>query len=94
MAQKYLKIRLTQFIICKYSLTNKYRQLVNVISAVFKYMAKQAMDCRNMVRVKVWHTQTTVWLLKNYSQCILMYYTRILLLDLTYSHIMVVVRET
>jgi len=84
MAQKYLKIRLTQFIICKYNLTNKYRHLVNVISAVFKYMAKQAMDCRNMVRVKVWHTQTTVWLLKNYSQCILMYYTRILLLVVKY----------
>jgi len=25
-------------------------------------MAKQAVDCRNMVRVKVWHTHTTVWL--------------------------------
>jgi len=30
------------------------------LSAVFKYMAKQAVDCRNMVRVKVWHTHTTV----------------------------------
>jgi len=37
-----------------------------------------------MVRVKVWHTHTTV-LLKNYSQRILTYYTRILLLDLTYG---------
>jgi len=27
------------------------------LSAVFKYMAKQAVDCRNMVRVKVWHPQ-------------------------------------
>jgi len=35
------------------------------LSDVFKYMAKQAADCRNMVRVKVWHTPTTVWLLKN-----------------------------
>ena len=32
------------------------------LSAVFKYMAKQAVDCRNMVSVKVWHTHTTVWL--------------------------------
>jgi len=47
------------------------------LSAVFKYMAKQAVDCRNMVRVKVWHTHTEVWLLKNYSQRILTYYTRI-----------------
>jgi len=28
-------------------------------------MAKQAVDCRNMVRVKVLHTHTTLWLLKN-----------------------------
>jgi len=62
------------------------------LSAVFKYTAKQAVDCRNMVitvylkyTVKVWHTRTTVWLLKNYSQRILTYYTRILLLDLTYG---------
>jgi len=55
-----------------------------LLSAVFKYMAKQAVDCRNMVRVKVWHTHTTVWLLKNYSQRSLTYYTPILLLDLTY----------
>jgi len=36
------------------------------MSAVFnfKYMAKQAVDCRNMVTVKVWHTHTTVSLLK------------------------------
>ena len=34
------------------------------LSTVFKYrpMAKQAVDCRNMVRVKVWYTHTTVWL--------------------------------
>jgi len=38
--------------------------------------------------VKAWHTKTTVWLLKNYSQRILTYYTRILLLDLTYGRIM------
>jgi len=43
------------------------------LSAVFKYMAKQAVDSRNMVRVKVWHTHTTVWLVKNYSQRILTY---------------------
>jgi len=71
------------------------------LSAVFKYMAKQAVDCRNMVRVKLWHIHTTVWLLKNYSQHILTYYahilllvvnkynTRILLLDLTYGRTMV-----
>jgi len=58
------------------------------LSAVFKYMAKQAVDCRDMVTVKVWHTHTTVWLLENYSQCILTYYTRILLLDLTYGRTM------
>jgi len=58
------------------------------LSPVFKYMAKEAVDCRNMVRVKVWHTHTTVWLLKNYSQRILMYNTRILLLDLTYGRTM------
>jgi len=28
-------------------------------------MAKQAVDCRNMVVTVVWHTRTTVWLLKN-----------------------------
>ena len=59
------------------------------MSAVFNSMPKQALDCRNMVRVKVWHTHTTVWLLKNYSQRILTYYTRILLLDLTYGRTMV-----
>jgi len=42
-----------------------------------------------MVRVKIWHTHTTVWLLRNYSQRILTYYTRILLLDLTYGRIMI-----
>ena len=51
-------------------------------------MAKQSVDCRNMVRVKVWLTHTTVWLLKNYSQRILTYYTRILLSDLTYGRTM------
>jgi len=51
-------------------------------------MAKQAVDCRNMVRVKVRHTHTAVWLLKNYSQHILTYNTRILLLDLTYGRTM------
>jgi len=55
------------------------------LSAVFKYTAKQAVVCINMLRIKVWHTHTTVWLLKNYIQRILTYYTRILLLDLTYG---------
>ena len=64
------------------------------LSAVFKYMAKQAVDCRNMVRVKVRHTHTTAWLLKNYSQRILTYYTRNLLLDLTYGRTMVGVAIT
>ena len=54
------------------------------LSAVFKYMAKQAMDCRNMVVTVLWHTHTTVWLLKDYSQRILTYYTSILLLVVTY----------
>ena len=63
------------------------------LSAVFKYMAKQAVDCRNMVRVKVWHTHTTVWLLRNYSQRILTYNTRILLLDLTCDGTMDVGRQ-
>jgi len=53
------------------------------LSAVFKYMAKQVVDCRNMVVTVVWHTHTTVRLLKNYSQRILTYNTRILLSDLT-----------
>jgi len=43
-----------------------------------------------MFRVKVWHTDTTVWLLKNYTQRIVTYYTRILLLDLTYGRTMAV----
>jgi len=30
------------------------------LSAVFKYMTKQAVDCRNMIRVKVWHTHCLV----------------------------------
>jgi len=72
------------------SLTNKYRKLVNAIVSCFQVMAKQAVDCRNMVRVKVWHTHTTVWLLKNYSERILTYYTRILLLDLTYGRTMII----
>jgi len=56
------------------------------LSAVFKYMAKQAVvDCTNMVRVKVWHSHTTVWLRKNYGQRILTYYTRILLLVVKYA---------
>jgi len=50
-------------------------------------MAKQAVDCRNMLRVKVWHTHNTVWLLKNYSQRILTYYTRILLLAVKYMYV-------
>jgi len=54
------------------------------IVSCFKHMAKQAVSCRNMVRVKVWHTHTTVLLLKNYSQRILTYYTRILLLVVKY----------
>jgi len=38
-----------------------------------------------MVGVKAWHTmQTAVWLLKNYSQRILTYYTRVLLLVVKY----------
>jgi len=39
-----------------------------------------------MVRVKVWHTHTAVWLLKKYSQRILTYYTRILLLVVKYVY--------
>jgi len=35
MALKYVRIRLTQFIIYKHSLTNKYRKLVNVIVSCF-----------------------------------------------------------
>ena len=55
------------------------------MSAVFKYTAKQAVDCRNMVRVKVSHTHTTVCrLLRNYSQRILTYYTPTLLLVVKY----------
>jgi len=84
MALQYVKIRLTQFMIYKH-VTNKYRKLVNVIlSAVFKYMAKQAVDCRNIVVTVVWHTHTTVWLLKNYRQRILTYYISILLLVVKY----------
>jgi len=85
MALKYVKIRLSQFIIYKHSLTNKYRKLVNAIVSCFQVMAKQAVDCRNMVTVKVWYTHsTTVWLLKNYSERILTYYTRFLLLVVKY----------
>jgi len=61
---------------------------MSLSAVLFKYMAKQAVDCRNMVRVKVWYTHTIVWLLKNYSERILTYYTRILLLDLTYGRTM------
>ena len=58
------------------------------LSAVFMYRltAKQAVDCRNIVRVKVWYTHTTIWLLKNYSQRILTYYARILLLVVKYAY--------
>jgi len=54
------------------------------LSVVLKYMAKQAVDCRNMVVTVVWHSHTTVWLLKNCSQHILTYYMRILLLVVKY----------
>jgi len=54
-------------------------------------MAKQAVNCRNMVVTVLWHTHTTVWLLKNYIQRILTYYTRILLLDLTCGRTMVTI---
>ena len=39
------------------------------------------------------HPRTTVWLLKNYSQHILTYCTRILLLDLTYGRTMLRTNE-
>jgi len=51
---------------------------------MYRLTAKQAVDCRNIVRVKVWYTHTTIWLLKNYSQRILTYYARILLLVVKY----------
>jgi len=41
-----------------------------------------------MVVTFVWPTDTTVWLLKNYSQRILTYYTRISLFDLTFGRTM------
>jgi len=40
MALKYVKILLTQFIIYKHSLTNKYRKLVNVIVSCFQVYGK------------------------------------------------------
>ena len=40
------------------------------------------------------HTHTTVWLLKNYSQCILTYNTRILLLDRTYGRTVIFMLPT
>jgi len=50
-------------------------------------MAKQAVDCRNMVVTVVWHTHSC--LVTQNSQRILTYYTCILLLDLTYGRTMV-----
>ena len=49
------------------------------LSAVFKNMAKQAVDCKNMVRVKVWHTHTP---LSGYSKI------TVNDLDLTYGRTM------
>ena len=40
MALKYVKIRLTQFIIYKHSLTNMHRKLVNVIVSCFQIYGK------------------------------------------------------
>jgi len=40
MALKYVKIHLTQFIIHKHSLTNKYRKLVNDIVSCFEVYGK------------------------------------------------------
>jgi len=37
---KYVKIRLTQYIIYKHSLTNKYRKLVNVVVSCFQVYGK------------------------------------------------------
>jgi len=49
MALQYVKIRLTQFIIYEpVSQISTVSQLMS-LPAVFKYMAKQAVDCRNMV---------------------------------------------
>jgi len=59
------------------------------VSAVFKYMAKQAVDCRNMVVTVSMAVAHPHHCLRNYSQRILTYCTRILLLDLTYGHTMV-----
>jgi len=42
-----------------------------------------------MVVTVVWHSLSLFWLLKNYSQRILTYYTRILLLDITYGRTVV-----
>jgi len=51
------------------------------LSAVFKNMAKQAVDCKNMVRVKVWHTHTP---LSGYSKI------TVNDLDLTYGRTMAI----
>ena len=40
MALKCVKIRMTQFIIYKHNLTNKYRKLVNVIVSCFQVYGK------------------------------------------------------
>ena len=40
MALKYVKIRLTQFIIYKHSLTSEHRKLVNVIVSCFQVYGK------------------------------------------------------
>jgi len=44
------------------------------LSAVFKYMAKQAVDCRNIVRVKLWHTNTTQKLQSTYFNVLYAYF--------------------
>jgi len=53
------------------------------LSAVFKYMGKQAADCRNIYKSKSMAHPHHVWLLKNYTQRMLTY-TRILLFVVKY----------
>ena len=44
MSLKYVKIRFTQFIIYKHSLTNKHRKLVNVTVSCFQVYGKASRE--------------------------------------------------
>ena len=68
----------------KICLTNKYRKLINVTVSCFQVYGKASRGLLKYGCNCEGHTHTTAWLVKNYSQRILTYCMRILLLAVKY----------